>query len=356
MVIYRVRLSTLPVQSHNPGIVVHLVQKLVRVLLTILNELTGPNHPVSPVDILTSLHIGVRNGANFCHSQNSLVLGQGLELLVLVGRDSVVTNGGIVIDGGDVAFVVSGIPGRISSVANPDQVVEVVVASDAVVEDIPQLLEGSRTLGTPPEPATLGLVERAEENGHVGLIQALDLSSNGVDITQQELVVGAVAMVVDGFRHVEAGGLGVESLVPRLFLGIEQTGGSVPMPNQGIDSIATGVLDYILDRVRLAAVGNSRRRVVGEVAAEDGRGHTNVLLDPVVAVDVLLSGYIVRSILKLDVLQERSGAGGGRLVNVAIGQSLVGGAQRSRAEKKRKEGQFGEHFQNVSNTKRMKNK
>lgn len=326
------------------------MQELVRVLLAILDEVTRPNHPVSPVDVLTSLLIGVRNGTDFCHSQNSLVVGKGLELLVLVGRDSVVTNGGIVIDGGNVTLVVSGIPGWISSVANPDHVVEVVVASDAVVEDIPQLLEGSRTLGTPPEPATLGLVERAEEDGHFGLIQTLDLSSDGVDITQQKLVVGAVAMVVDGFRHVEAGGFGVEPLVPRLLGGIEQAGGSVPMPHQGIDSIAAGVLNHILDGVRLAAVSNSRRRVVGEVTAENRRGHTNVLLDPVPAVNVLLARDVVRAVLKLDVLQERPGFGGGRFVNVAIGQSLVGSAQRSRAEKKRKEGQFGEHFRNVPNT------
>ena len=341
---HQVALSLLPVaklgatiERNNPGVVVHVLQELLGVLLAVLDEFIVPHHPVGPVDLVAGLNGGVGNGTDFGQSQNPLVVGDGLELLVFLSEDTMVTSIGVVVDGCDITLVVSRIPVSFGGVAYPDHVVEVVEASDAVVDHIPELLERGRTLGTPPKPSTLGLVEGAEENRNIGLIEALDLGSDGIDITQQEAIVGPVATVVDGIGNVEAGGLGVESAVPRLFGVIEQTSRSIPMPDEGVDSVTICVLNHILDGVRLAAVSNRRRRVIHEVATQDRRGDANVLLDPVPAACILLTGNVMRSVLRLNVFQKRFGAGGGRLVDVVVGQTLAAGSKGSRGEEKRKE-------------------
>lgn len=106
----------------------------------------------------------------------------------------------VVVNGGNIALVIAGVPVRISGVAHPHEVVDIVHAGDAVVEEIPELLEGSRAVSSPPEPSALGLVEGAEKNGDVGFVQSLELVYNSVNITDEESVLVSVCSCAGGCR------------------------------------------------------------------------------------------------------------------------------------------------------------
>ena len=110
---------------------------------------------------------------------------------------------------------------------------------EAVVHEIPELLGGLGSLGTPleamtvsnlksslaghrdthPEPAAFSLVEDTEENGDAGVLEALELDGDSIDITQNEGVVG-VGGISKGGGHVEVGGTRVEAAPPGVLVGV----------------------------------------------------------------------------------------------------------------------------------------
>lgn len=110
------------------------------------------------------------------------------------------------------------------------------------------------------------------------------------------------------------------------------------MPDKSIDTAFLVKLDGLLDSLTLASVGNGRGRVIHEVGAQDGWGDADILLHPFQAGQFLLTGNVVRAVLRLNILEELLGPGSGSLVNVVVGQS--GGQRRG---KKRKERKSGEH-------------
>lgn len=235
----------------NAGVGKGALQEFAGVVLAVLDELVVPGHPESPGDVLGSLRIRVRNGADLSESQDALALSNLLQALVLALEDPMVAGFGVVINGGNVALVITGVPVGIGGVAHPHEVVDVVHTGDAVVDEVPELLKGCRALSSPPEPCALGLVEGAKENGDVGLIQAFELVGNSVDIADQESVLvsvrscaracaracrtargctwgyargsagacsgGPVRALAECICEVETGGFGIEAVIPRLF-------------------------------------------------------------------------------------------------------------------------------------------
>lgn len=96
-----------------------------------------------------------------------------------------IASGSINVNRGNVTFIVSGVPVRVCSVANPDHVVEAMVVHDSIVDKVPECLESSRSFGSPPKPTSFWLVQRAKEDGDPGVGKSLDLGSNCVDIAKK---------------------------------------------------------------------------------------------------------------------------------------------------------------------------
>lgn len=173
------------IEGNNALVVEGVLQELLGIVLPILDELVVPGHPVGPGNVLLSLKLRVGDGPNFRESKDSLTLGDILQLVEFTFESTVVTSVAIVVNSGNIALVISGIPLGIGGVANPHDVVNVVYAGDAVVDDVPELLEGSWALSSPPEPCTFRLVKWAEENRNVCICQTLELDRNSIDIPNQ---------------------------------------------------------------------------------------------------------------------------------------------------------------------------
>lgn len=146
----------------------------------------------------------------------------------------------------DVYLRVSGVPVGSHGVPDPDQVVQLVVHGQPLVQDIPQLLDGLGALGSPPEPATFGLVQGPPQDGHTGILQLLQLHGDGVDVLDEERVV-RVRGVGKSRLDVEVRRLGVEAAVPWLLGCVVQTHGSTPVPRESDDTATLGKGDRLVD-------------------------------------------------------------------------------------------------------------
>jgi hypothetical protein len=60
------------IKSYNMAIRIHIIQKLPRVIVPILDEVASPCHPITPRNILGSLKLGVWNDAHFSEGENPL--------------------------------------------------------------------------------------------------------------------------------------------------------------------------------------------------------------------------------------------------------------------------------------------
>ena len=216
----------------------YLVQHLGRVVFGVVDERIRPGREPQPVGLVGEEKVGQGNGAYFCGGDHLGVLTQ-LNQLVVLGRQRLqrrvsvylfyivsskqqityTVPSGIHISTQDIDGVIARVPVLGDGVPDPDDVVDVVEVGDAVVEQIPELLGRLGTLGSPPEPFTLGLVEGAEQDGHTGVLEALQLLGDGVNVTQDEGVVG-VRGVGEGGGHVEVGGTRVETRPPGVLLGV----------------------------------------------------------------------------------------------------------------------------------------
>lgn len=90
----------------------------------------------------------------------------------------------------DVHGFITRIPRRGERVPHPDQVVKAVMFSQAVVEDIIQLLARLRSLCTPPEPSAFGLVKGTEDDRDVRILESQQLFGNGVNVSDDQGVIG----------------------------------------------------------------------------------------------------------------------------------------------------------------------
>lgn len=62
--------------------------------------------------------------------------------------------------------------------------------------------------------------------------------------------------------EVEAGGLGIEAVVPRLLLGVRDAGRGILMPNEGVDAALLVEADSVFNSLTLGSVGHSSGRVL----------------------------------------------------------------------------------------------
>jgi hypothetical protein len=84
-----------------------------------------------------------------------------------------------------------------------------------LVQNIPKFLRRFRTLGAPPEPTALSLMQRPPKNWHAFILQLLQLYGNGVDVFDEQCVV-CVRVIEKRGLDVEIRRLGVEAAVPWL--------------------------------------------------------------------------------------------------------------------------------------------
>lgn len=224
------------------------------------------------------------------------------------------------IDGGIARVPVLG-----DRVPHPDQVVDAVVVRQALVDDIPELLGVFGALGTPPEPPALGLVEGPEEDGHAGVLEALELDGDGVNVADQEGVIG-VCRVGQGRGDVEVGGVGVEAAVPGPLGRVVQADGGVPVPAKGDDAALFVKSNGLLDSLRVVALElDARGRVVHEVEAEHGGRLADLLLDPVGPLDLLLAREDLLAVVFAEEVVQGRGAG----VGVGVDGALVDVVRRA---------------------------
>ena len=187
-------------------------------------------------------------------------------------RQGVGAIGRIRIDADDVDDVIAGIPGGILAGEHPHEVVDAVVIGEPVVGEPPELLESLGALGTPPKPAPFRLVERPPEHRHVGGGELLELHRDGVDVSDERLIVAARRVGERG-GDVERRALRVEAPPPRIVGRVHQLRGRVPVPGHRHDiSLLTGQGDHVLGQgAGSGPIGDSTWRVVHQVALDDGR-------------------------------------------------------------------------------------
>ena len=197
---------------------------------------------------------------------------------------------------------------------------DLVVVGQAVVEQRPQLLGRLGALRAPPEPAALGLVQRAEEDGHAGVAQPLELLGDGVDVAHQQRVVG-VGRRAQRRLHVEVGRPRVEAAPPRVLVRVVQPRRRVPVPQHRHDAAPLVVRDRLLHRRAHRAPLHPRRRVVHQVDRHQRRRLARLLRDPVRVRELLLARQDLLAVDGAEVVVQRPGVrvGGrvdGRLVDV----------------------------------------
>ena len=229
----------------------------------------------------------------------------------------------------NVDNIITRVPISTNRVPHPDQVVELVMVSEAVVHDVVQLLAGIRPLRSPPEPLPLRLVQRPPEHSDAGILQPQQLGSNGVEITDDEGVV-CVGVVGKGVGNVEVCRISVEALVPGLLGGVVETRWGIPVPHYGRDAaLCLSVLEDVFDGGGGGSVLDAGRRVVHEILGHEGGSLTGLRLDPVGPLDLLLAGEDVLSIDGLEVVVELCRDGGSVGVDEGrvdgVGTTLLGG-------------------------------
>jgi hypothetical protein len=132
----------------------------------------------------------------------------------------------------------------------------------------------------PPKPTSIRLVQGTEQYRYNCIRKTLDLYRNCVDITDQELVAGAIRAFVKSLLEVETRGCGVEAKIPRLGGTVIKAVRCVPMPDKSVDASVAVECFGVLGRMRRCAICDSRWRVVNKVIALDGRYFANILLHP----------------------------------------------------------------------------
>lgn len=199
------------------------------------------------------------------------------------------------------------------------------VVGEAVVQDAPQLLARLGALGAPPEPLALGLVQRAEQHGHAGGLQALELDGDGVNVADQQRVVGVGGVGQRG-RHIEVGRVRVEATPPLMRVRVVQARRGVPVPQNGNDAAAGGVGDGLLDRGADGAALDAGGRVVHQVDRDERGGLAGLLGDPVGPRELLLAREDLLAVDGPEVLVQGLGVGVGVGVD-GRGIDLVRGAR-----------------------------
>lgn len=213
---------------------------------------------------------------------------------------------------------IAGVPISSHRVPDPQDVVDLVVVGDAVIDDAPQLLGRLGALGPPPEPLALGLVQRPEQDRDAGGLELLELRGDGVDVLDQQGVVGVRGVLQRG-GDVEVRRRGVEARVPRLLGRVVQPDGRAPVPHEVDDATLGGEGDGLVDVCAGGPAGDAGLGVVHEVDAEDGGGLADVVGYPVERGLVLLSGEDVLPVDAAEVLEQGFGVG------VGIGVDRCGG-------------------------------
>lgn len=89
-------------------------------------------------------------------------------------------------------------------------------------------------------------MQRAEEDGHAGVLEFLELYGDGVDVLDQERVV-RVFSILQRARDVEVCRRGVEARVPGLRRIVVQTGWCAPVPYKSYDAALLVKRDGFVD-------------------------------------------------------------------------------------------------------------
>ena len=136
-----------------------------------------------------------------------------------------VTNRWVGVVADDVDGAVTGIPCWRDRVPNPNQVAQVVVDGQTLIDNCVKRFAGFWAESTPPEPAAFGLVEGTPEDGNAGGLETEELDGDGVDVADEEGVVGAGGD--EGGGEVEGCGVGVEAGPPFYSVVVDEVAGGL---------------------------------------------------------------------------------------------------------------------------------
>ena len=89
----------------------------------------------------------------------------------------------------DVHIAVPGIPFRGLGIPHPYEIMDAVIVGKAGIYQLPQLFVGLCPVCAPPEPAAGCLMQRAEQDGHILILQPFKLFGDAVDILHQKAVI-----------------------------------------------------------------------------------------------------------------------------------------------------------------------
>ena len=112
----------------------------------------------------------------------------------------------------DVDGSITGIPCWRNGVPNPNQVAQVVVDGQTLIDNCVKRFAGFWAESTPPEPAAFGFVEGSPEDRNAGGLETEELDGDGIDVADEEGVVGTGGD--EGGGEVEGCGIGVEAGPP----------------------------------------------------------------------------------------------------------------------------------------------
>lgn len=112
-------------------------------MTAVVNETAAPCDPVAPWDVFAGLKGRVWNDADLSECEDSLPARDTVKGSPCASLGVVVASIGVDVRRRDVAFAIARVPSRVHGVADPDHIVETVILGDALVENVPELLEGS---------------------------------------------------------------------------------------------------------------------------------------------------------------------------------------------------------------------
>lgn len=128
------------------------------VIVVLLDNEVCPGHEKRPHGSRAKATSDVRNRPvfrkrkYFRSSNNAMELHEHLDVAVIV------VAAWVAVIAQDIHPILTGVPVRLGSAPNPNQVVNGVVGVDPLENNLKQLFAGSRSLGTPPEPFPTSLM------------------------------------------------------------------------------------------------------------------------------------------------------------------------------------------------------
>lgn len=291
------------IQRQHILIIVNPLQQIQRVPRTPGDVLASPHAEVHPISLI-GLQLARLHDASNLRRRNDLSIIRQRQQTVISCGDGPMISLCVRIRRHNIHDIVAGVPRRRHTIPHPNEIVQPMLHSQPLIQNAPEFLARLRPLGSPPEPRTLGLVQRPPEHRHTCVLQLLEMHGDGVDVLHQQRVV-RVRRVRQRSLDVEVCSRSVETAPPPLLRRVVQTHGRTPMPHKRHDTTFGREIERLVHVGRRCAPRRPRLGVVHEIDAEDRRRLAHVRSHPLQTRGVLLPAQNILAVDTPQVAQQR---------------------------------------------------